>query len=54
MYFDGSINKICVGVGVFIISWIRYFKDLSYKLTLECTNNVAKYEALLLGLNALK
>ena len=33
MYFDGSINKISVGAGVFIISPIRYFKDLSYKLT---------------------
>ena len=27
---------------------------MSYKLTFECTNNVAEYEALLLGLNALK
>ena len=54
MYFDGSINKIGVGVGVFIISPIRGFKALSYKLTFEWTNNVPGYEALILGLNCLK
>ena len=30
------------------------FKVYSFKLTFECTNNVAKYESLLSGLNALK
>ena len=43
MYFDGSINKIGVGASVFIISPIRDFKALSYKLTFECTNNVVEY-----------
>ena len=42
MYFDGSMAKFGVGVGVYIISPIRDFKALSYKLTFECTNNVAK------------
>ena len=46
--------KIGAGAGVYIISPIRDFKALSYKLTFECTNNVAEYEALLLGLHALK
>ena len=54
MYFVGSINKIGASAGVFIISPIRYFKALSYKLNFECTNNVVEYEAFLLGLNALK
>ena len=40
MYFDGSIRK--------------YFKVYSFKFTFECTNNVAEYEALIFGLNALK
>ena len=53
MYFDGSISKIGDGAGVYTISSIIYFKALSYKLTFECTNNVAEYEALLLGLNDL-
>ena len=55
MYFDGSAAKVGAGAGVYIISPIQgEFKALSYKLTFECTNNVAEYEALLLGLHALK
>ena len=54
MYFDGSISKNGVGASVWIISPIREFKALSYKLTFECTNNVAEYESLVLGLHALK
>ena len=54
MYFDGSAAKVGVGADVYIILPIRDFKALSYKLTFECTNNVAEYEALLLGLHALK
>ena len=54
MYFDGSVAKVGTGASIYIISPIRYFKALSYKLTFECTNNVAEYEALLLGLHALK
>ena len=54
MYFDGSAARISAGASVYIIFPIRDFKALSYKLTFECTNNVAKYEALLLGLHSLK
>ena len=54
MYFDGSMANVGAGAGVYIIYPIRDFKALSYKLTFECMNNVAEYEALLLGLHALK
>ena len=55
MYFNGSAAKVGAGAGVYIISPIQgEFKALSYKLTFECTNNVAEYEALLLGLHAFK
>ena len=54
VYFDGFVAKVGASVGVYIISPIRDFKALSYKLTFECTNNVAEYEDLLLGLHALK
>ena len=54
MYFDGSLAKVGASAGVYIISPIRDFKAYSYKLVFECTNNVAEYEALLLGLHALK
>ena len=54
MYFDGSMAKIGVGAGVYIIYPIRDCIALSYKLTFEHINNVVEYEALLLGLNTLK
>ena len=54
MYFNGSIEKVGAGAGVYIISPIRDFKALSYNFTFECTNNVVEYEALLLGIHALK
>ena len=54
MYFDGSVAKVGASAGVYIISPIRYFESMYYKLTFECTNNVVEYEALLLGLHALK
>src|SRR5713226_2346790 len=47
MYFDGSVVKVGLGAGVYIISPIKDFEIKSYKLTFECTNNVAEYEALL-------
>ena len=48
--FDGSCNKTSAGAGV----WIQNTKQsFSYKLDLPCTNNIAEYEALLLGLQLL-
>ena len=54
MYFDSSVAKADVGAGVYIISPIEDTETYSYKLIFECSNNVAEYEALLLGLHALK
>jgi len=53
--FDGSVNKLGAGVGV----WIHNTHDNhaeghAYRLNLKCTNNMAEYEALLLGLKLLK
>ena len=51
MNFDGSCNKTSAGVGV----WIQNTNQgYSYKLDFRCTNNIAEYEALLLGLQLLK
>ena len=44
MYFDGSISKEGDGAGIWKISPNIYFKVYSYKLTFECTNNIAEYE----------
>ena len=54
MYFDNSVAKAGAGAGVYIISPIKDTKAYSYKLIFECSNNVVEYEALLLGLHALK
>ena len=54
MSFDGAASKKGVGVGIWIRPPIGEPKLLSYKLDFKCTNNVAKYEALILGLRALK
>ena len=54
MYFDDSISNEGDSVGIWIIYANRDFKVYSYKLTFEFTNNVAEYEALVLGLNTLK
>ena len=49
--FDGSCNKTSAGAGV----WIQNTKQIfSYKLDFPCTNNIAEYESLLLGLQLLK
>ena len=49
--FDGSCNKTSAGAGVWIQNTNQSF---SYKLDFPCTNNIAEYEALLLGLQLLK
>ena len=50
MNFDGAASKEGVGVGVLIKPPMGEPKLFSYKLHFKCTNNVAEYEALVLGL----
>ena len=54
MEFDGAVSKEGTGAGI----WIRPLegepKLFSYKLYFDCTNSVAEYEALVLGLKVLK
>jgi hypothetical protein len=54
MSFDGSASREGDGVGVWINPPKRGTKLCSYKLTFDCTNNMAEYEKLILGLNNLK
>ena len=49
--FDGSVNKLGAGAGV----WVHnkessHAEGRAYRLNFRCTNNMAEYEALLLGL----
>ena len=54
MYFDGASTQISAGVGVVLISSSKENIHLSYKLDFKTTNNIAEYEALLLGVKATK
>jgi ribonuclease HI len=54
MYFDGSSSKEGSGAGILLISPSQEVITLSYKLEFETTNNIAEYEALVLGLRAAK
>jgi ribonuclease HI len=54
MLFDGASSKEGVGAGVVFVSPSQETISLSYKLEFETTNNVAEYEALVLGLRVAK
>jgi ribonuclease HI/uncharacterized small protein (DUF1192 family) len=54
MFFDGASSSIGAGAGVVFKSPSQETISLSYKLEFEVTNNVAEYEALILGLRAVK
>ena len=54
MDFDGVVRKEGSGAGIWIRTLEGEHKLLSYKLYFDCTNNVAEYEALVLGLRVLK
>ena len=54
MYFDGASTQSSAGVGVVLISPFKENNHLSYKLDFKTTNNIAEYEALLLGVKDAK
>ena len=54
MYFDGSSSKEGAGAGIVLISLGGENVCLMYKLEFQKTNNVAEYEALVLGLRDAK
>ena len=51
MLFDGACMKESTGAGIVFISPSKEKTHLSFKLDFKVTNNIAEYEALLLGLN---
>jgi ribonuclease HI len=54
LYFDGASSREGAGAGVVLISPEHEVITLSYKLEFDTTNNIAEYEALLLGLREAK
>jgi ribonuclease HI len=54
MEFDGAVSKEGAGVGVWLHNnKSRYLENHSYKLNFQCTNNIAEYKDLMLGLKLL-
>ena len=53
MYFDGALNALGCGVRAVLISPEGNHCSFTAKLSFECTNNVAEYEACVLGLQAI-
>jgi len=51
MYFDGACSKEGSGAGIVFLSPTGKLLQFSFLLRFACTNNIAEYEALLLGLN---
>ena len=54
MSFDGAVSKEGAEAGILVKPQIGEPKLFSYKLHFKCRNNVAEYEALVLGLKVLK
>ena len=50
MYFNGASNALGCGVGAILISPEGNHCPFTAKLSFDCTNNVAEYEACVLGL----
>jgi ribonuclease HI len=54
LYFDGSVCSDGQGIGIIFISTNGAYFEMASRLEYFCTNNQAKYEALLLGLEILE
>ncbi|PKI66962.1 hypothetical protein CRG98_012627 [Punica granatum] len=52
MYFDGAINSARSGIGTVLISPDGRYYPVAAKIDFPCTNNVAEYEACIIGLQA--
>ncbi|XP_031394231.1 uncharacterized protein LOC116205722 [Punica granatum] len=52
MYFDGAVNSVGSGVGAVLVSPDGRHYPVAAKVDFSCTNNVAEYEACILGLQA--
>ncbi|PKI72916.1 hypothetical protein CRG98_006616, partial [Punica granatum] len=52
MYFDGAVNFTGSGIGAVLIPPNERYYPIAAKVDFPCTNNVAEYEACILGLQA--
>ena len=52
IYFDKAINHYGNGIGILLITPERSHIPLAIKLNFEATNNMAKYETYIVGMEA--
>ena len=52
LYFDGASNALGHGIGVVLISPERKYCPFTARLNFDSTNNMAEYEACIMGLQA--
>ncbi|KAJ9170236.1 hypothetical protein P3X46_018360 [Hevea brasiliensis] len=52
MYFNGAVNLSGNGIGAVLVSQDGKHFPIAIKLRFDCTNNVAEYEACVMGLQA--
>ncbi|XP_039173735.1 uncharacterized protein LOC120296134 [Eucalyptus grandis] len=52
MFFDGAVNLSGSGIGAILISPDEQHHPVAEKLIFPCTNNIAEYEACILGFQA--
>lgn len=50
--FDGASNAMGNGIGAVLVSPNGYHYPFTYKLDFDCTNNMAEYEAWIMGIRA--
>ncbi|XP_070005682.1 uncharacterized protein [Nicotiana sylvestris] len=51
IFFDGAANFKGLGIGAFLVLETGQHYSVSAKLRFPCTNNMAEYEACILGIN---
>ena len=54
MYFDGVVNQYGNGIWILLITLKGFHMPLAIKLNFEATNNMAKYEACIVGMEAFR
>jgi len=52
LFFDGASNALGHGIGAVLISPEKQYIPMTARLCFECTNNIAEYEACVMGIRA--
>jgi len=50
LFFDGASNALGHGIGAVLISTEKQYIPMTARLCFECTNNIAEYEACVMGI----